>query len=202
MRILKIEQKFKFIFLLFFALIISCIKKTEIGNSVEFEKKVFDDIFVQTVDSTLIDMRTYTGFQYSEKERDSIKKDTLNRIIAFEVENYKVPNDFLTQIPKNYKTINDSVWKFQLEKFNNQKYKFKNSSELPTENELIEWQKKYPKFSGELGFSKIHFDDSRENGVFEATYYCGSKCGLGFLVYIKKINNKWEIQKVEQSWIS
>lgn len=187
---------------MFFMSISSCNKGYPEDNSADFEQKVFDEIFVTAVDSTLIDMRTYTGFQYSDKQRDSIKKDTLNRVVAFNIENNKVPIDFLTQIPKKYKTINDSIWNFNLEKYKSPKYIFKNDSELTLDRELVDWQKKYTKFSGALSFSKIYFDKQRQNGVFEANYYCGSKCGVGFLVYLKKIKNNWKVIKTERSWIS
>lgn len=172
------------------------------NNTVDFEKKVFDDIFLSAVDSTLVDIRTYTGFQYSEKQLDSIKKDTLDRVVAFNIQNYIAPDDFLEDTTLKYKLTNDSVWNFQLEKYNSSQYNFKNSNELPLTGELTEWKNKYPKFSGGLSFSKIYFDDAKENGIFEATYYCGPLCGLGYTVHIKKTNNKWKILKVEHSWIS
>ncbi|AZB00235.1 hypothetical protein EG359_11630 [Chryseobacterium joostei] len=178
----------------------SCHKKE--NNTVNFEKKVFDDIFIPTVDSTLIDMRTYIGFQYSEKQRDSIQKDTLNRVVAFNTVNYMPPIDFSTGSTQKYKPANDSIWSFSLEKYNSSKYKFKNVSEQPFTDELTQWQKKYPKFSGSLSFSKIYFDETRKTGVFEVTYFCGSKCGVGYQVHIKKMKNKWKIIKVEHTWIS
>lgn len=181
-------------------LLTSCNKK--VNASVDFEKRVFDDIFLSAVDSTLVDLRIYTGFQYSEKQRDSIRKDTLHRVVAFDVQNYIAPDDFLTDSLRKYKLANDSVWNFKPEKYNTQRYDFKNSTEFQFTEQLTEWKKKYPKFSGSLSFSKIYFDDAKESGVFEATYYCGASCGRGYSVYIKKMNNKWKIIKVMHTWIS
>ena len=201
-KILKIERILQIVFLILFMSITSCNEKDPEDKSVDFEQKVFDEIFLAAVDSTLIDMRTYIGFQYSDQQRDSIRKDTLNRVVAFNIVNNKVPIDILTEIPKKYNTINDSIWNFNLEKYRSPKYIFKNASELSLDRELIEWQKKYIKFSGALSFSKIYFDKQRENGVFEAGYYCGSKCAVGFVVYLKKIKNNWIVIKIERSWIS
>ncbi|MGE8554774.1 MAG: hypothetical protein ACN6OB_12710 [Chryseobacterium jejuense] len=181
-------------------LVISCHKN--VNNTIDLEKKVFDDVFQSTVDSTLIDLRTYTGFQYSKKQRDSIKKDTLHRVVAFTINNYIASDDFLSDSSTKYKLTNDSVWNFKLEKYNSSKYNLKNSDELPFTDTLTEWKNKYPKFSGGLSFSKIYFDDAKETGIFEVTYYCGPTCGLGYSVYVKKINNKWTILKVERIWIS
>ena len=130
--------------------ITSCSEKYPEDKSVDFKQKVFDEIFLEAVDSTLIDMRTYTGFQYTDKQRDSIKRDTLNRVVAFSIVNNKVPIDILTKIPKKYNTINDSIWNFNLEKYRSPKYIFKNASELTLDRELIEWQKKYIKFSANV----------------------------------------------------
>ena len=185
---------FSLIFFIFF----SCRKQ----SNNEFEQNVFNDVFISAVDSTLIDMRTYLGFDYSKKQIDSIKMDTLNRVIAFNEKIEGVVNIFKEDLPKNYKPISDSIWTFNLTKFNTQKYIFKKSSELSTENELIEWQKKYPKFVGSLGFSQIYFDKERNNGAFQVAYNCGSKCGLGYVVYIKKEHKKWKIQTVKRTWIS
>ncbi|WP_347217157.1 hypothetical protein [Chryseobacterium sp.] len=181
-------------------LIVSCHKK--VNNTVELEKKIFDDIFLSTVDSTLIDLRTYTGFQYSEKQRDSIRKDTLHRVVAFNIYNYRASDDFLENIDPKYKLANDSVWSFKLEKYNSSKYNFKNSNELPFTDNLTEWKNKYPKFSGGLSFSKIYFDEAKETGIFEVNYYCSPTCGLGYSVYIKKVKNKWTVLKVKNTWTS
>lgn len=180
--------------------LISCHKKD--NNTIDFEKKVFDEVFLSAVDSTLVDLRTYTGFQYSGKQLDSIKKDKLHRVIAFNTQNYIAPDDFLEDSNLKYKLANDSVWSFTLEKYNSLQYTFKNRNEFPLTDDLTEWKNKYPKFSGGLSFSKIYFDEAKENGIFEAAYYCGPLCGLGYTVHIKKANNKWIILKVEKSWIS
>jgi hypothetical protein len=34
------------------------------------------------------------------------------------------------------------------------------------------------------------------------SYHCGGKCGLGYRVTIKKVDHKWVISKVEDTWIS
>ncbi len=177
----------------------SCHKKKD---TVEFEKKVFDDIFLSAVDSTLVDLRTYTGLQYSEKQKDSIKKDTLHRVVAFNIQNYIAPDDFLANNVSKYKLVDDSVWNFTLEKYSSLRYILKDSNELPITDNLNVWKNKYPKFSGGLSFSKIYFDEAKENGIFEATYYCGPSCGLGYAIYIKKTNTKWKILKVKNIWIS
>jgi len=47
----------------------------------------------------------------------------------------------------------------------------------------------------------MEFDVRKELGTFEVGYYCGDRCGLGYLVIIEKIDNKWVISKVKDTWI-
>ena len=93
--------------------------------------------------------------------------------------------------------------KINFKKFKSQKFIFKKLSEIQDEDiEYEKWSKKYPKFAGAMSFSKISFDEKRENGKLTVSYSCGGKCGLGYSVYIKKEKENWKITKVEQTWIS
>ncbi len=171
-------------------------------SNYETESRVFDDIFISIVDSTLIDRRTYLGFEYSRKQIDSIKKDSLNRIVAFIPKLGGIDSDDLKKIPKDYKSISDSVWSFTPEKYNTNKYIFKKTAELPFDNSYENWKNKYPKFSGVLSFSQIYFDKEMQNGILSVTYTCGVSCSVGYLLYIEKVNNKWKVKKVNNTWIS
>jgi hypothetical protein len=177
----------------------------------EFEQDVFDKLFITIVDSTYIDQRLYTCFPeqgkpiYDEKgkwigldtvgqhqrdlecevKREALKKDTLNLVIALE-------NEGLI----NEKTV--------LSKYKSSKFTFKHLSEHPRGKDLEydNWKKSYAKFAGVMSFSRIKFDAKKESGRLDVGYRCGGKCGLGYSVYIKKINDKWVIVKVEETWIS
>ena len=186
--------------------LLGCKKKV---SEEEFEKNVFDEVFLKIVDSTYIDKRLYTCFpeqgkpiydkngkwigldSIGQKQRDlecevkrtALKNDTLNLVIA--IGNEGVINS-LTNI----------------EKYNNKKFIFKHLTELPKVEEYTNWETKYPKFAGVMSFSHIKFDEKKESGILDVSYSCGGKCGLGYSVVIKKINNKWIIAKIEETWIS
>lgn len=181
----------------------------------ESEQKVFDELFITIVDSTYRDQRLYTCFpekgkmlydkngkrkgfdtigQYQrdlecEVRRSALKSDTLNLVIAIE-----------NQGPINEET-NLAIYK-------NSKFILKHLSEHLSEHlrgadlEYTEWKNSYKKFAGVMSFSHIKFDDNRETGIIEVGYSCGGKCGLGYLVYLKKSEGKWIISKVEETWIS
>lgn len=178
----------------------------------EFEREVFNEIFLNVVDTTYQDRRLYLSFPKlgmaiydkngkwigrdttGQSERDAdhrliveeLKKDTLNLVIAI----------------GNGGLIEDST---DLKRYNSHKFLFKHLSELPTskyDSEYKDWATKYPKFVGVLFFSNIKFDATKENGVLNVSYHCGGKCGLGYRVTIQKIKHKWIIKKIEDTWIS
>jgi len=45
------------------------------------------------------------------------------------------------------------------------------------------------------------FSLDRKKAVVEFNYYC-KFCGFGMLIYLEKINGKWEIIKQEETWVS
>ena len=184
--------------------------KKEISET-EFQQDVFDKVFPAVIDSTFIDQRLYTCFPeqgkplYSktgkwigfdsigQKKRDfeceikraSLKKDTLNLIVA-------IGNGGLF----NEKT--------NLQKYRTQKFIFKHLNEFPDDHliDFANWKAKYKKFAGAMYFSKINFDKKQTSGTINVSYSCGGKCGLGYLVTIKKIKEKWIVVKVENTSIS
>ncbi len=167
-------------------LLISCKKKI---SYIEFEQNVFDEVFLKIVDSTYKDKRLYTFFPNRDQsdndpdfliQRKMLENDTIGLVIAVSNER-----------------------KIDLKKFKNRKFVFKNISEITEVNpEYEKWSEKYPKFAGAMSFSKIRFDDTYQSGEIMVSYSCGGKCGLGYNVFIKKVNQKWIVDKVEQTWIS
>jgi hypothetical protein len=199
-------SRVKLVFLIGVFILYSCEKKI---TDEQFEQNVFSEIFLKVVDSTYQDYRIYTSFPelgeriydkngkwigrslIGQRERDLkhsakmevIKKDSLNLIIAI----------------GSGGLIND---KTELQNYNSPKFKFKHLSELPAADNYKNWIAKYPKFAGIMDFSNIKFDVSKTNGTLNVSYYCGSRCGLGYVVSIKKINDKWVISKVHNRWIA
>jgi hypothetical protein len=185
--------------------LLSCEKKI---SDKQFEQDVLSEIFLKVADSTYKDKRLYTSFPASaplfydqsehpialdsieQHKRDidhentlaAIRSDTLNLIIAIK------SGGMITE-------------KTALHNYNTRKFIFKHLSELPATTDYENWTAKYPKFAGVLAFSHITFDAKREKGFLDVGYYCGLKCGLGYRVTIKKVDDKWLISKVEDTWI-
>ena len=143
--------------------------------------------------------------------RNEIKKDTSKLIIAFSPELKKirdnVKSDFEKHFPKaklnETENGTETIYDFDFSKIIlNNKFKLKNLNEFPKDRFAI-WETKYDfVFSGILDFSRIQFDKTKQFGVLDAGFVCGGKCGQGYRVYIKKVNTKWIIDKIEGTWIS
>lgn len=143
--------------------------------------------------------------------RNEIKKDTSKLIVAFSPELRKirdnVKSDFEEHFPKAIlnETNNDTetIYDFDFSNIKlNNKFKLKNLNEFPKDRFAI-WETKYDfVFSGILDFSRIQFDKTKQFGVLDAGFGCGGKCGQGYRIYIKKINNKWIIDEIKSTWVS
>jgi hypothetical protein len=198
--------------LLFIILVLfSCFgcKKKELPES-DFEKEVLNSVFVEIVDSIYMDRRTLlpppgvridfkTGKEdtigYHDKlkryhfEQDSIKNDK-NRILIG-VHDFLVSNG-----------INDS--KLDLTPFkNNKKFDFQYTSKFPDQ---IYWDLNDKKSKMPVGTIKIHrirFNKDKTSGSLSASASCGGgKCGQGFTITIEKKSGKWQISKIENTWVS
>lgn len=178
-------------------------------------ESVFDSTghYIRT-DSTKATREQKIEYSSWEKERDKLEKDTSTVIIAFDPFLKKNELELNQKLKENYpkakivqtseKELHEFRFDFEKIKLNN-KFKLKNISEFPkVGNEFILlYEMKYDFiFSGFLSLSRIQFDEMKQVGVLNGGFsYCG-RCGRGFNIYIKKVNNKWVINKVEATWIS
>ena len=70
------------------------------------------------------------------------------------------------------------------------------------EKELaIDENQKNPVYLGSYDLSEPVYI-SENKAVIRYQLHCGSKCGLGILIYLEKENNQWKITKEQEIWIS
>ncbi|MBA0883296.1 hypothetical protein [Flavobacterium undicola] len=203
----------------------SCTKKDE---SIELENQVFADIFPQMLDSICIDRRLMVPppfiiseenfsdvkdyeknkLEY-EEEVKRIKNDTLNIVIAIPDSIGQLNFMEISRIKNKFKqkgilldTLELKPHKFNISVFQNKtKYKLKYASTFPKRDAI--WITKYKfNLAGYLFFSRVRFDSKKEFAAITAGYMCGHLCGSGFIIYIRKIKNKWVIDQIEKTWIS
>ncbi|MFC4817232.1 hypothetical protein [Flavobacterium sp. GCM10023249] len=208
------QHSYFFLVLLF--LFQSCEKKE---TDLQFEQNVLDQVFVDIVHQTYKDKRVYTfnckegkpifekgnpiGWDHPECEKHfiAIQKDTLGLVVAISDSVQPIDSDDKEFIPSSFKIIDTKKYRIPLADYNSQKFQFKYLSELRPDDEFENWSRKYPKFIGNLKISKIYFDPKRENGVVTVYYFCGSNCGLGYVVYLQKDQEQWKVKKTENTWI-
>jgi hypothetical protein len=142
---------------------------------------------------------------------EKVKRDTSKIIVAFDPKIKNNNEDVKEAFEKHFKgaKIFNSKEEVKTEyildlkniKLKN-KFQLRNISEFPKDKDLL-WQTKYNfVFSGVAFFSRIQFDKEKKFGILDGGFICGGRCGKGFRIYIKRINNKWIIDEVEGTWIS
>ena len=55
---------------------------------------------------------------------------------------------------------------------------------------------------GTIVFSRVAFDENKTRGVFYYSFVCGGLCGSGSIVFVEKIDNKWQIIGQREMWVS
>ena len=215
MKMLKII----FIIQLFFTLN-NCRQKEDVSMGKEpdsylnFEKKVFKEVFVEIVDSTHKDGRVYLqelpGMDF-EKRKAKFEKDTNKLVFAIFDFTWPIWKENKKEIINHYNNsefaYDDSKdiekFKIDLHEFPNSKYIFKYNSKFPKGDKYKIWETKYDfEFAGALVFSRIQFTKNFEKGALAVSYACGTKCGWNYLVFIKKKNQKWIVEEVKVTSMS
>ena len=78
---------------------------------------------------------------------------------------------------------------------NRKRFILKHSSEFPEGFKIWERENYNFLFSGILRMSRIYFNKEKIVGVFYCSYACGRLCGEEAIICIRKINDKWIIEK-------
>lgn len=78
---------------------------------------------------------------------------------------------------------------------NRKRFILKYTSEFPKGFKIWERENYNFLFSGTLRMSRIYFDKEKRVGLFYCSYACGRLCGEEAIICIRKINDKWTIDK-------
>ena len=221
--------KLTFVIISIFLLLISCDKKQ---TDLEFEKSVANEIFPALLDSVFHDTRLApppppppnsewndsTAIKWDEskmiteyeKRKAELEKDTTKLVIAIVDSTYQInqrAKKELIEFYKDYEIELDTLnitesYKINLTDLKHaEKFKLKYRSELPATSKV--WKDDYDFYlSGITGFSRIQFDRTKNYGVMISGFGCGRLCGFSGLVFIRKTNGKWIIDKVKVTAVS
>ena len=145
-----------------------------------------------------------------KRRKDSLKRDNSSiflvvsdSISGFEEEDASELSDYFKIQDSTHVNLG-SNYKIDLTKLksNNEKIKFKYRSEFPNGREF--WRTEYGYFiAGNIGFSRILFDNTKTYGLLNGGFSTGILNGNGYRIFIKKNSNgKWTIDKIVETWIS
>ena len=145
-----------------------------------------------------------------EKRKAQLKADSVKLVVAIRDSVYPLEIEERKQLLEHFPNQNlkldstdlSTYYKIEINKLiADNKLRFKYLSEFPEGSDI--WKKEYPfHLSGVTHLTRIQFDTTKSFGVLESGMGCGKLCGWGVLVFIKKINGKWIIDKLEETWIS
>jgi hypothetical protein len=142
-----------------------------------------------------------------EAKKAKILKDTSKLIIGIDRSNFDLSDSDYLDFYKHFKNLekggmifnkDSRIFPIDFSHFpKHTKFAFKNREEYKI------CETKTPlKIGSIISFSNACFDISRKFGFINVGVVCGFTCGLGYIIFIKKINEKWVIDKIEQTWIS
>ncbi|QXP52855.1 MULTISPECIES: hypothetical protein [Cellulophaga] len=165
---------------------------------------------IKNKDSTNLEWDETKLIAEYEKRRVELEKDTTKLVIAIVDSTYRIDEQTKKKFINFYKeysikldTINnDTPYKINISDLkHNEKIILKYRSELPTSSKV--WDEKYDFYlSGITGFSRIQFDQTKSYGILISGFGCGRLCGWSGIFFIRKIDGKWQIVKIEVTGIS
>jgi len=166
-----------------------------------FEQDVFIELLPKIADSMFVDIRPIPP-PPKEIRNEKDQKLKLKKWKEYKTSYFKNIPKYNTEFTiaieeKIEKRKNIPSIKVDFEKVKNtKKFIFKPRKKFPLGIEIYKERLKY-NFAGVFSFSRIEFDKEKLNGKLWVSYGCGGLCGQEGVVYIKKNNNKWEIEKIE-----
>jgi len=193
-------RKTKNILIFLFSLLYSfgCGQEKIVPN---FEQEVFIELLPKIVDSMFVDIRPIPPppkeIRNEKDQKLKLKKWKEYKSSYFEnIPKYNT--EFTIAIVENMESFeNIPSTKIDFKKLKNtDKFIFKEREKFPSNSEVWKETLKY-NFAGIFTFSRIKFGKEILSGEIYVNNRCGNLCGQGGIVYIKKRNGNWEIEKVE-----
>lgn len=164
-----------------------------------------------SVDSTMSIEEQKQRMAKWKHNQEVIEKDTSRLIVAFNPKIKRNSKDLKEYLKQHFKVKEvfcpkikgDSAYTIDFKNIPLKgRFQLKNISEFPKDRREF-WRKKYDFiFSGAVYFTGIQFDKERRFGVLDGGFSCGRHCGIGVRIYIKKVNDKWMIDKIDNISVS
>lgn len=221
-------RKIYFTLLLISGIILtSCDNKT---SSLEFEKNVMYEVYPALMDSIWVNaVLTYSPPpppplentpENRLQERKKTKKRFNQELAEFKKKKFQIDmvifdtpfsSNNSEELQKHFKdavvsqnsTLDTLEYRFDRKKLDAYKtFHLKYVSKIPKPGQRQLYENCCYSIRGMLVLSRIQFDTEKKYGVLSASIECGSMCGYGYLIYIKKENGKWIVDSIKDSWIA
>lgn len=181
--------KFNLTIALFMALF-ACREEAGTRVTITTSNKIFSDVLYAALDS-LADKHKLQGVAILHQEvyPDQLKIFTLNSTLReLEEEEHSLKIALIRNLRE---VINDTIF---LDLPENKKYKV-----ISNQQEVLSLSKKNQE-AYIMNLSDIAFDKDKKAGCFYFAIHCGSDCSSGYLIFIKKRENKWVIAGIIPRW--
>lgn len=208
-------------------LLLSCNSKT---TSLQFEKEVMYEIYPTLIDSVWVNALEHyippppppikDTPEYRIQQKKQYKK-RFNQDLA-DFKKRKFPIDLVIldkaiskqkgkELQEHFKdaviskntTLDTLNYKFNRKKLDSyQAFHLHYVPRIPRANDRKFYNECCYSIRGVIILSRIQFDDERKYGVLTTGIECGGMCGYGYRIFIKKIKNKWVVNKIEDAWIA
>ncbi|MFB9077196.1 hypothetical protein ACFFLS_02850 [Flavobacterium procerum] len=216
-------KKIYIVLLIVWAFFTSCEDKTA---SLQFEKDVMYEVYPALIDTVWVNAsRRYVpppppGIDPSEYKLNRIKEsnERFNKELA-EFKEKKFPVDLVfldkavrkdnsKELQKHFKdaailenSADTLEYRFDRKKLDSYKaFHLRYVARIPKGNDRLYYNECCYSIRGILSFSRIQFDSDKKYGVLTTGVYCGAMCDFGYRIFIKKVNNKWVVDKIEEAW--
>jgi len=70
------------------------------------------------------------------------------------------------------------------------------------QDEWDRFYKRFPESGGYVVLSNVGYNSSRNEALVYFVHWCGTVCGTGTYIWLKKIDAAWSVQKIARMWIS
>ncbi len=164
-----------------------------------------------SVDSTISIEEQKRRMAKWKHNQETIEKDTSKLIVAFNPKIERTSKDLKEYLGEYFKVTEvfyskiegDSTYIIDFKNIPLKgKFQIRDISEFPKDRHEF-WRKKYDfVFAGAVYFTGIQFDKERKFGVLDGNFSCGRHCGIGVRIYIKKVKDKWIIDKIDNTSVS
>lgn len=198
-------------------ILLSCTEKNKKEN---FQNEVYSQIFQEIIDSCVVNIEPIEFEKnITQKEKDDYNNEILKirnkkrLIVIYDTVSGYGKEDFDKNISKNFRTNwSKSDSSSFVININNSNIKANNilikASKLPNIKKSFKEYKSWKEYEDlknldvQLSFKRIFFNNNQTKGFLQLDMICGKLCGQGYDIWIQKVNNKWEIHKIERTWFS